>query len=579
MPTVRKRLAISAALSAFVVATASVPAHAEDDLEPTPTIRRGTPAVIVSFDSPQADPAQSAIEAVGAVGAVDVIPVTDEVVAVVLRDPAEANDAAAHAARQPEVEAAEPSIGLAAATNDTYWGTLWGLNGAYGVGADSAWEQGFTGSGLVAAVIDTGSAPHPELTWLPGYDFVSDAGDPDGGGWDPDPTDACGGSWHGVHVAGTIAARADNGVGIAGVAPDAGLLPVRMLGCEVGEDWDLVAAIYWAAGLRVHGVPDNAHPADVINMSLSGEGDCPVSVQNAIDAAVRAGSVVVVSAGNQSSPVARAFPANCDGVVSVAAHASGGAMAGFSNYGTAELPVTISGPGVGIYSTLGGPGYGSKSGTSMAAPHVTGAAILTRQANPTLSPAQVMDVLKATARELSCDRACGAGGVDADAAVTEARARVVAPTPTPTPSPTEPTPTPSVTPTPSPSPTPTPTPTPMPTPAPTPTRSPTPAPKTNLPAKRPITKGTVTIKATAKTGKKLKVGKKVKATVAGFAPSSVTLNYRWLRNGKAIPKATRSTYRLVKADKGKRLSVKVTATKPGYVKVSVTSAKTRKIVR
>ena len=71
----------------------------------------------------------------------------------------------------------------------------------------------------------------------------------------------------------------------------------------------------------------------------------------------------------------------------------------------------------------------------------------------------------------------------------------------------------------------------------------------------------------------------MKATVAGFAPSSVTLNYRWLRNGKAIPKATRSTYRLVKADKGKRLSVKVTATKPGYVKVSVTSAKTRKIVR
>src|SRR5690606_31257016 len=155
------------------------------------------------------------------------------------------------------------------------------------------------GNGVVVAVLDTGITRHGDLdaNVLPGYDFISDAGKAnDGDGRDNDPSDPgdwvtlnqCPGgnraensSWHGTHVAGTIAAVTNNAKGVAGTAFGARILPVRVLGTCGGYDSDIADAIVWAAGGSVSGVPTNANPAEVINLSLGGGGACGRTSQNA----------------------------------------------------------------------------------------------------------------------------------------------------------------------------------------------------------------------------------------------------------------------------------------------------------
>lgn len=370
--------------------------------------------------------------------------------------------AQAVAAADPAVEYAEPDRvlrPLAASPNDPRFPEQWSLQ-ATSVGLDvlAAWDMS-RGAGVRVGVIDTGYRPHVDLAAnvLPGYDMISDtAVSNDGNLRDADASDpgdwtvanecqagwpGYGSSWHGTHVAGTIAAVTGNGVGVAGIAPEAKIVPLRVLGQCGGYTSDIADAMVWASGGAVSGVPTNPNPARVLNLSLGGSGTCDTTSQRAITTARANGAVVVVAAGNENANVSTSSPANCSGVVAVAAYGPSGARAYYSNYGTG---VDLAAPGGdqsggtanGILSTLNGgtttPGadtYANYQGTSMAAPHVAGVAALMIAANPALTPDQVESLLKSTARPFvaTCS-GCGAGMLDADAAV---RAAIGGTTPPP----------------------------------------------------------------------------------------------------------------------------------------------------
>ena len=339
--------------------------------------------------------------------------------------------------------------------NDSNYSSQWHyFEATAGINGPAAWDKA-SGSGVVVAVIDTGITPHSDLTAnvVAGYDFISDtAVSVDGNGRDSNPNDpgdwyaagACGAgtpgsnsSWHGTHVAGTIAAVTSNAKGVAGVARSAKIMPLRVLGKCGGYDSDISDAIIWASGGTVSGVPANANPAEVINMSLGGGGACSSTEQAAINGAVSRGSVVVVAAGNDNINVSNASPANCGNVIAVAAVGRTGARSSYSNYGTL---IDISAPGGdgshSILSTIntgtqgqGSEGYAGYQGTSMAAPHVAGIVALMQSVAPK-TPATVESLLKSTARPLpgACSGGCGAGLVDALAAVDAALGTTPPPT-------------------------------------------------------------------------------------------------------------------------------------------------------
>jgi serine protease len=329
--------------------------------------------------------------------------------------------------------------------NDTEYGKQWDLfESTAGMNVPAAWPTS-TGSGVTVAVIDTGYVTHSDLAAniVAGYDFITDtAVSVDGDGRDGNPADPgdyyaaneCGSgigasnsSWHGTHVAGTIAAATNNGKGIAGIAHGAKISPLRVLGKCGGYDSDIIDAITWASGGSVSGVPANGNIAKVINMSLGGDGACTSATQSAITAAVNRGTTVVVAAGNDNDNVANHSPGNCTNVISVAATNRAGAKASYSNYGSA---VDISAPGGqtstgtanGIYSTLNSgtktpstESYAYYQGTSMATPHIAGLVALMKSANSALTPARIESAIKANARALpgSCSGGCGAGLADA----------------------------------------------------------------------------------------------------------------------------------------------------------------------
>jgi serine protease len=337
--------------------------------------------------------------------------------------------------------------------NDTLWNQMWHLhytpNTSEGINAAAAWNISTGSASTVVAVLDTGILVHNDLAGrtVPGYDFIHDPWTAnDGDGRDPNPADpgdwvsanACGfshpaqsSSWHGTHVAGTIGAATNNGVGIAGVNWQAKILPVRVLGRCGGYTSDIIDGMRWAAGLSVSGVPANANPAKVLNLSLGGPGSCSSAQQTAINQIVAAGSVIVVAAGNSNQNVSGFNPANCSNVIAVAATNRTGNRAFYSNYGSL---VKISAPG-GETSSVAGNGvlstldsgtttpnnshtYTFYQGTSMAAPHVAGVASLILGLRPTYTPAQVLSLLQTTARPFpagsSCNTTnCGTGIVDA----------------------------------------------------------------------------------------------------------------------------------------------------------------------
>ncbi|NJC29264.1 serine protease [Xanthomonas arboricola] len=362
-------------------------------------------------------------------------------------DRAEAETLMRQLASDPNVQSVEVDQILHATLtpNDTRLSEQWafGTTNA-GLNIRPAWDKA-TGANVVVAVIDTGITTHADLNAniLPGYDFISDAATArDGNGRDSNPADegdwyaanecgsgipAANSSWHGTHVAGTVAAVTNNTTGVAGTAYNAKVVPVRVLGKCGGSLSDIADAIIWASGGSVSGVPANANPAEVINMSLGGGGTCSTTMQNAISGAVSRGTTVVVAAGNDSANVSGSLPANCANVIAVAATTSAGAKASYSNFGTG---IDVSAPGSAILSTLnsgtttpGSASYASYNGTSMAAPHVSGVVALVQSVAPSaLTPAAVETLLKNTARALpgACSGGCGAGIVNADAAVTAA---------------------------------------------------------------------------------------------------------------------------------------------------------------
>ena len=368
-------------------------------------------------------------------------------------------------AGDPNVEFAEPDRLLQplVTPNDALFAQQWSLSDATaGIRAPLAWDRA-RGAGITVAVIDTGVLPHADLlaNLLPGYDFVTDvfmAGD--GNARDADAADpgdavaagACAAgsaasksSWHGTHVVGIVAASGGNALGVTGVAFGARILPLRVLGRCGGYTSDIADAMVWAVGGTVSGLPVNANPARVLNLSLGGRSACNRTTQTAIDTARAKGAVVVVAAGNDNTDAATSAPANCSGVVVVTATGKSGGKASYANTGAI---VTLAAPGGdtsgGILSTLNtgtaGPladSYASAMGTSMATPVVAGVAALMLSANPRLAPDQVASLLKASARAFPTACAnCGAGLVDANAAVTMAAAAAGTSTPTPAPTPT-----------------------------------------------------------------------------------------------------------------------------------------------
>ena len=335
--------------------------------------------------------------------------------------------------------------------NDTYYASnQWDMFDTYGINAPAAWDITTGSTTVVVADIDTGITTHPEFTGrtVAGYDFIADVATAnDGNGRDnnpADPGDWCDGddsSWHGTHVAGTIGATGNNGAGIAGIGWQTKIMAVRVLGTCGGYDSDIVDAMKWSAGLTVSGVPANANPAKVLSLSLGGASACGTTYQNAVNSIIAAGSVIVVAAGNENTNANTSSPGNCSGVITVAATGKTGNRASYSNYGAM---VEISAPGGdGAYSILStlnngtqGPGaasYAGYQGTSMATPHVSGVVALMFAVNPSLTPAQVLQILQATVKAFpggsTCNTSiCGSGILDAGAAVASAAGGNATPT-------------------------------------------------------------------------------------------------------------------------------------------------------
>lgn len=335
--------------------------------------------------------------------------------------------------------------------NDSLISTQWYLlsTEASALRAETAWDATVGSAGTVVAVLDTGVRfDHPDLLaaseggkLLPGYDFVSGessssfVGANDGNGRDPDPSDPgdwidstdlgkpgfedCeigNSSWHGTRVAGVIAARTNNGIGMAGVAWNAWILPVRVMGKCGGRDSDIIAAMRWAAGLSVPGIPDNPYPAKIINLSLGGNGACTAAYQSVATELATRGVLIVASAGNQGGPVSA--PANCPGVLGVAGVRQVGTKVGFSNLGP---QLSIAAPGGNCVTT--GPGqpclfsivtatnlgdrtpgasgytdeFNFNVGTSFSAPMVSGAAALMHAVNGRLGSDHFIQRLRRSA--------------------------------------------------------------------------------------------------------------------------------------------------------------------------------------
>jgi serine protease len=289
--------------------------------------------------------------------------------------------------------------------NDPDYSKQWNFRS---INLEGAWNNA-KGSGATVAVIDTGISQVPDLEktkFVKGYDFVNDR------------VDAVDDNGHGTHVAGTIAQSTNNNFGVAGIAYEANLMPLKVLSAEGGGTvTDIAEAIRYAA--------DNG--ADVINMSLGGGGDADV-MREAIDYAHRKGVVVVAAAGNANDNSA-SYPARYPNVIAVAALDATGGKAPYSNFGagvdiSAPGGATMNGdPAGGILQNTIDPETGASvftalQGTSMAAPHVAGVAALVKSVGVE-DPEQVAEVLKKSARVMQDDELnhFGAGQLDADAAV------------------------------------------------------------------------------------------------------------------------------------------------------------------
>ncbi|MBM3669667.1 MAG: hypothetical protein FJW97_06600, partial [Actinobacteria bacterium] len=389
--------------------------------------------------------------------------VSDDAVLVELSEPvalAEAEQIAADLQADPAVAWAEPDQFLFTAADpapDTATSSAapvpsqeWNLSGTYGVDAVQLEDRESAGQGVSVAVIDTGITSHPDLQSrvVSGYDFVSspeqlmasrqanappvpfdadsenpetfgaigrDANPADPGDWSQ-TVPVRNSSWHGTKMAGLI----------HDVAPGASIQPIRALSWRGGLLSDIAASITWASGGTVDGVPANAHPSKVVNMSFAVEATCPVALQDAITGARERGSILIAAAGNANDDAAKYAPGNCNGVITVGSTTSSGVRADYSNYGPV---VDIAAPGgdtsapVQAASNTGftspdQPTRAGDFGTSVSAAHVSAGAALLAARNTTITPDDAFtaltgrDSVKAFANptcDTNPDYSCGAG--------------------------------------------------------------------------------------------------------------------------------------------------------------------------
>ena len=425
------RRAVAAAVAALIVGLAGQPVAAQEA-----SAAALTSEVLVSLETGAALP-----DVVDAAGAVLDRRVPYRPDLAVLRVPSVAAEAVARALEsRPDVAFAVRNgvARIAARTNDPLLSARqqWHLMDSATVPGAANWTPvgGPTlGAGSTVAVLDTGVTDHAQIDGvLPGRDFIDN---------DSDPSDPHG---HGTHVAGTIAETADEGVGGASVAPGSSVLPVRVLNRDGSAPYDkILAGLAWAVD----------QGADVINLSLAGDTDSGMC--DGVAAAVDAGAVVVAATGNNNGPVG--YPAACPASIAVGAVTKQGLIAPYSNTGPevdltapggvpADLDVPPDGQPDGIlqYSnfdtsvppdgTQDGEGHYYSSGTSMAAPHVAGAAAIIRSIRPAATVAQVRQVLTSTARDAGLpgvDPVFGAGMLDIAKVVAGAQALPVPPPPPP----------------------------------------------------------------------------------------------------------------------------------------------------
>jgi subtilisin family serine protease len=323
----------------------------------------------------------------------------------------------ASAARLGTPTSAVPAAGAASA-GDPRSRDQWAIQGDTPMGISSAWRQ-TTGAEVTVAIVDSGSdLRHPDLLpnlWTNTGETPGNGIDDDGNGYvddvhgydviarDGDPQDENG---HGTHVAGIVAARGGNGLGVAGVAWRARVMTVRVLDGQARGTTSTVAA-----GIRY--AVDNG--ARVVNLSLAGPNPTP-DLEAAVEHARSRGVLIVVAAGNMGADLAAApaYPASYlqDNVLGVAATDAGGGLAAISDYGSGA---DIAAPGQDILSTALGGGYEWRTGTSMAAPQVTGALVLLAAARPSLDGAGLRDALLRGLRRTGLP--VGAGALDVGAAL------------------------------------------------------------------------------------------------------------------------------------------------------------------
>ncbi|HIK27553.1 MAG: S8 family serine peptidase [Oscillatoriaceae bacterium SKW80] len=280
------------------------------------------------------------------------------------------------------------------------------------IAVSSAWNSGYTGSGVIVAVVDDGvTIEHPDLKsniWLNTSERAGNGIDDDGNGFiddvqgwdfadnDNNPSPVSIKNSHGTHVAGTIAAL-KNGTGTTGVAYNAQIMPVKVFPDDGKKFTEAVYYESLANGIRYAA----ANGARVINISLGIDSLAPNSeiVNSAIRDAVTAGACVVIAAGNtsQNTPEPPADLAISPGVIAVGAIDRNKKFGEFSSRsGSTRLNYVVA-PGVDVPSTIPPRSYDSQTGTSMAAPHVAGVAALILSANPLLTAAEVVDILTGTA--------------------------------------------------------------------------------------------------------------------------------------------------------------------------------------